>query len=91
MTSFLLDTHLEPLLKILHRILQHVFQHSCNFLTNGKFQLLDCSWSVRVHSCLEVSPQKKSHKPVDQGSTGAKKHHQNGRSHVGGTCVEQLP
>jgi hypothetical protein len=28
MTSFLLDTHLEPLLKILHRILQHVFRHS---------------------------------------------------------------
>jgi hypothetical protein len=54
MTSFLLDTHLEPLLKILHRILQHAFRHSCDFLTNGKFQLLDRSWSVRVHSCLEV-------------------------------------
>jgi hypothetical protein len=60
MTSILLDTHLEPLLKILHRILQHVFWHSWDFMMNGKFQLLDHSWSVRVHSCLEVSPQKKS-------------------------------
>jgi hypothetical protein len=68
-----------------------VFQHSRDFLTNGKFQLLDHSWSIRVHSCLEETPQKKSRKPLGQGSARAKKHHRNGRSHVGGTCVELLP
>ena len=91
MSSFLLDTHSEPLLKVLHRTLQHFLWQSCNFLTNGKFQLFDRAWSVRVHSRLEVSPQKKSRKSIDQGNVGAKKHCRNGWSHAGGTCVEQLP
>ena len=39
MTSFLLDTHSEPLLKVLHHVLQQFLRHSCDFLTNGKFQL----------------------------------------------------
>jgi hypothetical protein len=65
MTSILLDTHFEPL-KILHRILQHVFRHSCDFLMNGKFQLLDRSWSVRVHSCIEVSPPPKKKSRTDR-------------------------
>ena len=39
MTSFLPDTHSEPLLKVLHRTLQHFLRQSCDFLTNGKFQL----------------------------------------------------
>ena len=38
MTSFLPDTHSEPLLKVLHRTLQHFLQQSCDFLMNGKFQ-----------------------------------------------------
>ena len=57
MMSFLPDTHLEPLLKVLHRTLQHFLRQCCDFLTNGKFEPLDCAWSVRVHSRLEVSPQ----------------------------------
>ena len=36
-------------------------------------------------------PHKKSHKSIDQGNVGAKKHRRNGRSRVGGTCVEQIP
>ena len=82
------DTHSEPLLKVLHRTLQQFLRQSCSFLTNGKFQLFDRAWSVHVHSWLEVSPQKKSRKSIDQG---VKKHRWSGRSHVGGTCVEQLP
>ena len=57
--SFLLDTHSEPLLKVLHHMLQHFLQHSCDFLTNGKFQLFGRAWSVRVHSTLEVPHKKK--------------------------------
>ena len=60
MTSFLPDAHSEPLLKVLHHTLQHFLQQSCDFLTNGKFQLFNRAWSVHVHSRLEVSPQKKS-------------------------------
>jgi len=86
MTSFLPNTHSEPLLKVLHRTLQHFLRQSCDFLTNGKFQIFDCSCSNRVHSRLGVSPQK-SRKSIDQGNVGAKKHRRNGRSHVGGTCV----
>ena len=37
------------------------------------------------------TPQKKSRKSIDQVNVGAMKHRRNGRSHVGGTCVEQLP
>ena len=39
MMSFLPDTHSEPLLKVLHRTLQHFLWQGCDFLTNGKFQL----------------------------------------------------
>jgi len=59
MTSFLPDTHSEPLLKVLHRTVQHFLRQSCDFLMNGKLQLFDRAWSVCVHSRLEVSPQKK--------------------------------
>ena len=83
-------THSEPLLKIRHRTLQHFLRHSCDFLTNGKFQLFDNARSVRVRSTLQVSPQKKKcHTLIDQGNMGAKKHHWNGRSHVGGTAQWQ--
>ena len=57
MTSFLPDTHSEPLLKVLHRTLHHFLRPCCDFLTNGKFELFDGAWSDRVHSRLEVSPQ----------------------------------
>jgi len=86
MTPFLLDTHSEPLLKVLHRMFQHLLQKSCDFLTNGKFQLFDRAWSVRVHSRLEVSPQKKVANQQIRGTWGAKKHRRNGRSHVWGNC-----
>jgi hypothetical protein len=33
MTSFLLDTHLEPLLKVLLRTLQHFLRQGCEFST----------------------------------------------------------
>jgi len=39
MRSFLPDTHSEPRLEVLHRTLQQFLRHSCDFLTNGKFQL----------------------------------------------------
>jgi hypothetical protein len=39
MTSLLPDTHSEPLLKVLHSTLQHFWRQSCDFFTNGKFQL----------------------------------------------------
>jgi hypothetical protein len=72
MTS-LTDGHSEPLLKILHRTLQHFLRQSCDFLTNGKFQLFDRAWSVCVHSRLEVSPpKKKSRKSIDQGNVVSK-------------------
>jgi len=86
MTFFLPNTHSEPLLKVLHRTLQHFLRQSCDFLTNENFHLFDCAWSNRVHSRLEVSPQKKSQ--IDRsGERGAKKHRGNCRSHAGGTCV----
>jgi hypothetical protein len=50
----------------------------------GSFVVCSCTllpWGI---------PTERSHKSEDQGSAGAKKHHRNGRSHVGGTCVEQL-
>ena len=51
---FLPDTYSEPLLKVL---LQHILQQCCDLLMNGKFELFNRVWSVRVHSRLEVSPQ----------------------------------
>jgi len=59
-------THSEPLLKIRHRTLQHFLRHSCDFLTNGKFQLFDNARSVRVRSTLQVSPQKKKKSHIDR-------------------------
>ena len=83
--SFLPDRQSKPLLKVLHRTLQHFLRQSCDFLTNGKFQLFDRTWSVRIHSRLEVSPPpKKRRSQIDR-------YRRNGISHVGGTCVEQLP
>jgi len=70
MTSFLQDTHSEPLLNVLHRMLQHFLQHSCDFLTNGKFQLFDRAWSVREYPTLEVSPQKKKSQIDRSGGRG---------------------
>jgi len=59
MTSFFSDTQSQPLIKVLLRKLQHFLRHSCDSLGNGKFQLFDRAWSVRVHSTLEVYPQKR--------------------------------
>ena len=65
MTSFLPDTHSEPLQKALHRTLQHFLWQSCDFLTNGKFQLfvtdpviLNASthWSIVFQS--GIAPQR---------------------------------
>jgi len=55
MTSFLPDTHSEPLLKVLHRMHQHFLWQCCNFLTNDKFELFDHAWSVlnaSTHRCI---------------------------------------
>jgi len=70
MTSFLPDTHSKLVLKVLHRTLQHSLQQSCDFLTNGKFQLFDRAWSVRIHSRLEVTPQKKKSQIDRSGERG---------------------
>ena len=66
----------------------------------AQLRFLD-EWTVlALRSCMVCSctlytwgipTKKKSRKSIDQGNVGAKKHRQNGRSHVGGTCVKQLP
>jgi hypothetical protein len=48
MTSFLPDTHSEPLLKALHCTLQHFLWQSCDFLTNGEFQLPQCAMATET-------------------------------------------
>jgi hypothetical protein len=48
MTSFLPDAHSEPLLRALHRTLQHFLQQICDFLTNGKFQLFQCATATET-------------------------------------------
>ena len=57
MTSFLPDTRSEPLLKVLHRTLQHFFflRQSCDFLTNGNFQLFVTSGSSKCFNQSEYS------------------------------------
>ena len=75
---------------------------SCITCSNIFCSTAAISWRMESFSSLVVRglfvytlhlkyPTKKSCKSIDQGNMGAKKHCRNGRSHVGGTCIEQLP
>ena len=60
MASFLPYTRSEPLLKVLHYIYWHFMWHSCNFFTNGNFQIVDCTRFSNVDSWFAVTGKRET-------------------------------
>ena len=62
MASSCTNAFLKSAVQIFHCLLQHLSWDTVNFILNSLFELIQSSWSSRVHFTLEIAPQEKNHK-----------------------------
>jgi hypothetical protein len=60
MMAMVLNTHLQTISEILHHLASHFRWDCCSFLAYCSLQVVKSPWSMFVHFCFEIAPEKKS-------------------------------